>query len=386
TGKMRHLTNKGDWYQSLAFAMTAVAAPDGRSIAYGWFSDDLKWELRRIGADGSGVRTLNTSDWYVQPYCWTPDGKSVIALLQQSDAAGELSIIDASTGSKRVLQKLDWRAPAGASVSPDGRYLAYDIQAGTTLADTDIAIMDLDSGKESRLTQGSGANLYPAWTPDGTELLFTSDRTGPTSLWALPMAGKKASGEPHLVRSDIGRTYTLTMTHDGTLFYTTEIGNNNIYEADYDPAAGRIIGAPRSIVNRYVGWNSYPAWAPDGKSFCYISLRVHSPTAGPSLIVRTDDGQERDLQPKLWQIWSPRFSADGKTVYVRGIGRMHQSGIYAVDVATGTQRPLIVVNAWVNALDVSPDGHALYYALRDQNHTVELIRRDLMTGKETVVF
>lgn len=61
------------------------------------------------------------------------------------------------------------------SLSPDGKYLAYttwnDIEMGH------LFVRDLERGKEYQLTKTPGRYINPAWSPDGTEIVFVSDET-----------------------------------------------------------------------------------------------------------------------------------------------------------------------------------------------------------------
>ena len=44
-----------------------------------------------------------------------------------------------------------------------------------------------------QLTFDATGNYDPAWSPDGTQILFRSDRTGFSDLWLIPSAGGAAT-------------------------------------------------------------------------------------------------------------------------------------------------------------------------------------------------
>ena len=50
-------------------------------------------------------------------------------------------------------------------------------------------------------------------------------------------------------------------------------GMQDIYIAEFDPAAVRIKGTPKRLASRYVGANMWPAWSPDGKYLAYNRQR-----------------------------------------------------------------------------------------------------------------
>src|SRR5699024_7868596 len=67
------------------------------------------------------------------------------------------------------------RFEVSPSLSPDGKYLAY-----TTWNDTEMGHVfarEIKTGKEYQLTKTAGRYINPAWSPDGTEVVFVADET-----------------------------------------------------------------------------------------------------------------------------------------------------------------------------------------------------------------
>ena len=67
--------------------------------------------------------------------------------------------------------------------SPDGKRLA--LVQGDRRGNTDIVILEVESGKVRRLTDSNCINTDPTWNPAGTSLAFTSDRAGGPQVFLM---------------------------------------------------------------------------------------------------------------------------------------------------------------------------------------------------------
>src|SRR3954447_17593140 len=61
-------------------------------------------------------------------------------------------------------------------VSPDGKTVAFDILG-------DLYTVPIAGGKAIRITSGAGWDQQPRYSPDGSQLVFVSDRNGAKNLW-----------------------------------------------------------------------------------------------------------------------------------------------------------------------------------------------------------
>jgi len=58
-----------------------------------------------------------------------------------------------------------------------------------------------EAGHWIRITSGPASDRQPAWTPDGSALVFTSDRSGTFDLWRVGVGPAGATGEPERLTS-----------------------------------------------------------------------------------------------------------------------------------------------------------------------------------------
>ncbi len=66
-------------------------------------------------------------------------------------------------------------------VSPDGRTVVFDLLG-------DLYTVPIEGGDATPLTSGLAFDQQPRFSPDGTEVLFISDRSGAENLWTLDVA------------------------------------------------------------------------------------------------------------------------------------------------------------------------------------------------------
>ena len=394
TGNKRRLTNKGTWSESTAFALFSTVSPDGKQVAYAWFTNDLTWELRAVGIDGSGSHVLYRGDAaeYVQPDAWSPDGKYLLVLLARADRTHQIALVSVADGSLRVLKTLDWRSPTKMSLSPDGRYIVYDFPPTEESPQRDIFLLASDGDREIPLVKHPANDVFPVWTPDGKNVIFASDRTGTTGLWGIPIANGRPQGPPELIKPDVGRFWPIGFTQKGSLFYGLDRGLNDVYVATLDLTTGKVVEAPTAAGQRFVGSNSAPDWSPDGTLLAFISQRSPLPANLGSRVITIRNlatGQERDMVPDLNSVRRPRWSPDGSTILVSGSDRKNRSGIYRIDVQTSEVSPMVQAGPGVyfQWATWSPDGKTVFYQRDDgPKKTQTIVVRDLHTGQERSLY
>jgi Tol biopolymer transport system component len=389
TGKMRRLTNEGSRPEVKASAISR----DGKEVAYNW-PNKVGWypDLRVMRVDGSAPRVLyNVKGAFAWPHDWSPDGKYILSLLYVDPMIFQIAVISKEGGSARVLKTLDW-FPTKLKFSPDGRYIAYDLQQQDS-GNRDIFLLAADGSREIRLIEHPADDQLLGWTPDGNHILFASDRSGTMSAWLLRVVDGKPQGSPDLVKPDIGQIIPIGFTPAGSFYYGLAIGTGDVYTAEFDPATGRVLTEPQIATQRYIGWNASPAWSPDGQYLAYISRNLHwLASQRPAIItIRSlKTGEERDLSPNLPFMWGPiRWSPDGRSILVSGKDSKAQHGLYLIDAQTAKATP---IEMWQGEIDMPawfPDGKRLLYRswqLEAGTITQTILVRDLETGRETEFF
>ena len=395
TGKNRRLTNKGSWDDSSEFSLYSRLSPDGKRVAYAWLNKELFYDLRLLALDQPKPRVLySDKDMdYIQTEGWLPDGSHVAVVFTQKDLSNQIALVSLADGSVRVLKTLGWRMPLKTAVSPDGRFIAYDIEQQEDSPKRDISLLSTDGKRESVLIQHPANDLYPVWTPDGKYILFASDRTGSMSFWALRVADGQPQGRAELVKEDVGRRILpMGFTREGSFYYGIETGMIDVYTAALDFKTGKLLDPPSKATERFIGSNRRPDWSPDGRYLAYISRRglFESAWQGSFVVcIRSlETGEERDLAPKVRYINDLRWSPDGGSILLEGTDAKNRGGLYHMDVKSGNVAPLMQAREgeYISRHAWSPDGKSVFYLRQQPNaKRFSIVARALETGQEREV-
>jgi len=387
TGQNRRLTNKGTWTQANEWAEYSVLSPDEKRVAYAWWVRD-GYELRVMNIDGTGIRTLYRSDdlTYVAPSGWTPDGAQVLTVFQRTDRTNDIALVSVTDGTLRVVKTLDWRYPGRVTLSPDGRWIAYGFQPSEENPARDIFIIGAAANRESRAIDHPADDFPIGWSPDGTQLVFASDRTGSIGVFVQNIRDGKPAGAPRLIRKNVGDFRPIGISADGSLFYGAVHGRD-VHAAAFDPAAGTMLSDPQNVAHRYIGTNFFPDWSADGRFLAYFSTR-RAPQSATLVIRSLESGEEREIPLKIRPInhirrSAPRWSPDGRTILVTGRDQKKGLGVFQIDAQTGVATP--VTYAQVGRAEWCCQGKSVIYPLVEDSG-IRPVRRDLDTGKETALY
>jgi len=371
-----------------------ILSPDGKEVVYAWGTDENTVpELRLISINGSNPRIVHRNDETaaVQPEAWSPDGMRVLAQLTRKDGANQIAWIALADGSVRVVKTLDWRYPFEVRLSPDGRYIAYDLAPREDSPERDIFLLTADGSRETSVVQHSANDFLLGWAPDGQHLLFASDRTGTLGVWVVQVVDGRPQGSPELLRKDVGRIRPLGVTRNGAFYYLVATWMNDASFAVLDLATGTVLARPANASERWEGSTSLPTWSPDGEYVAYVTQPpdVHFSTGlDARIIVRSlKTREERELWPQLNQISFMSWSPDGRSLLLTGFDKnvAYNQSVYRMDVGTGKVIPVVQTKyeATLSNGTWSAEGRAIFY-VRDQSSTKRsyLLVRTLDTGQE----
>lgn len=254
----------------------------------------------------------------------SPDGTRIAF-----SARGWIWVLDLATGrATRVTDgpTMDFR-PAW---SPDGSQLAF-VRDDTR--DTWIVMRTISSGTESRINTPA-LDLDPTFGPDGT-LYYSSAAEGTLDLWKVRAPG----ATPERITSKAGNEFTSTVSRDGsTLLYMHKLGGDRVTMRNLAS------GNERELVAERIVSQSRPAISPDGATAVYgwavderYELRLVS-VSDPSTSVRLTTGA-RGLP------LSPAWSPNGEQLYFTEAGADEVMRLYRIPRVGGNAEQVRVL-AW----------------------------------------
>lgn len=145
-------------------------SPDGKWIAY--ISDrtgETEVWLQAVGG-GSPVQLTEGNDTYIRSIRWSPDSKTVL----YTDRKNRVVLADVASRKKRILLQNPESEFFGVQFSPDSKWITYTKPASNEM--NVVYVCRLSDGKEFPVTEKWYNSSSPAFSTDGSYLIFSSDR------------------------------------------------------------------------------------------------------------------------------------------------------------------------------------------------------------------
>ncbi len=324
-------------------ALGPTWSPDGRFLAYvGSVGNAVGWEVNIVPVGGGTPVPLthDRASVAVRP-AWSRDGRFVIF---SSNRAGPLNLWRVAfrtdpPGADGAPERLTTGEgeDVSASVSPDGASVAY----ATVSTAPNVWRLDLESAALVPLTSETTVEDYPRLSPEGSRLLFYSDRSGREEVWAMNLATKE------LTQVSRGGGHQNAWSPDGRrVAYATGEG---LRVVDLETSAVLTIAPELSA--------AYPAFSRNGERIAFqgfggegYALYLAPAKGGPATRVPAPEGEPGN----------PSWSPGDHTLYYQ-LDQFGRRNIWATDLERGESRQVTAGNTDDAHPDLSPDGAALLF-------------------------
>ena len=288
-------------------------SPDGKYISFvakrGEDKGSQVYVLDRRG--GEAIKATDVKGG-LSDYRWSPDGKQILLVVKDQDFS------DTAKSKTRTPYVID-------------RYhFKQDYEGYLDRLATHLYLFTLANKKVDTLTTGKYDEVQPAFSPDGSQIAFVSNRTD----------------DPD--RND----------------------NTDIYVMDAKPAA------PMKKLTNWPGSDESPVWSPDGQQIAYLqsSSDENFTMYGENyLAVIPKEGGTPNLLSKSMDrpVNTPRWSADGKKICVIEKDD-RQSLVASVDIATSKWTRVLDGERSVSSLERDKSRDSWFMLVSTPTHPAEI--------------
>jgi Tol biopolymer transport system component len=233
-------------------------------------------------------------------------------------------------------------APARAVVPGATGRIAF---TSNRTGDFEIYAMNADGSGVTRLTDARGEDREPAWSPDGTKIVFVSyGGTAEGSSGDIMLMNADGTGLTNLTRFS-GLDDEPAWSPDGTKI----VWRTNRAGSDAEVFVMNADGTDPVQITNHEGVDDEPAWSPDGTK---IVFRRCNPNRGSdaghcSIAIANADGSDVTDIGKLTSGYKddPAWSPDGAKIVFRSWGVDGEPDIFVIEAA----------DAWANRVNLSND-------------------------------
>lgn len=178
-----------------------------------------------------------------------------------------------------------------------------------------------------RVTFSPYNERYPDWSPDGSKLVYQSDRNGNWDIFTIDLT----TGVETQVTADTGWDARATWSRDGSLIAFESDRNNDTLNPGYPHCELFVIppsGEPATQVTNWPWYNERPDWSADNSELVYASD------------FRLDDDMAAD----------------------QGLGYAHPANLWRIPVAGGAPVQVTTNPGYENDADWSLDGGTIAFS------------------------
>ena len=207
---------------------------------------------------GAPIQLTHGNDTYIRQLMWSPDSKTVL----YTDRKNRIVTVNVGTKAKKTVVQNPESEFHEVAFSPDSRWIAYTKPAHNQMSV--VCLYNLAENKEYPVTEKWYNSSSPAFSTDGTYLMFQSDRDfNPiygrlewnhvyTRMGGIYLAMLKAdTPSPFLPKDDVVTTESNEDTGHNPNAESPEENKQKTVEIDPEGITGRIVKLPLPAGNYY---------------------------------------------------------------------------------------------------------------------------------------
>lgn len=236
---------------------------------------DGDFEIYIMNRDGSNQTNLTSHEAADGLPAWSARANAFVFASNRGQTTMGLYRMGRDGSAPSVLVEEVPAIPIPLIWSSTGEWLAFGSGTGA-----DIYLLDPVEGQLINLTENPAQDNFEDWSPDGQQILFTSDRAGVPALYSMRIEG----GVPILLTDlDSGNAAGRWSPLGSKIAFMSDRDQDvDIYLMDVDGSnTVRLTDTP--------GFDGYPRWSPDGSKIAFLTSR----DGNSEIYVMNADGSEQ---------------------------------------------------------------------------------------------
>lgn len=280
--------------------LTGIKGVFGTKVAYVTATgqgDAREYSLIVSDQDGENDHTIMESKDPIMSPAWSPDSRQ-LAYVSFEGNKSSIFVQTLRTGNR--FQVSSKPGINGApSFSPDGRKLAVTL--GGVDGNLDIYVLDINTRRTTRLTTSRAIDTEGSWSPDGSYVYFTSDRSGGPQVYRVSANG----GTPERVTYEGSYNARPRLSPDGKrlAMVHNDRGNFRIAVMDLERKDLLVLSTGRQ--------DESPSFAPNSDILIYATRQgrdgvLETVSADGLIRQKMASGAGGDVREPVWSPF-PRF-------------------------------------------------------------------------------
>jgi len=259
--------------------------------------------------------------------------------------------------------------------SPDGGQVVFSSNSAGNL---DLWILNRETGLHRQLTDDEAQDWDPGFTPDGKEIVWSSNRGGNLEIWIANVDGSNARQLTH--DGVDAENPSVTAGGEWIAFWSANPEKQGVWKIRRDGSDATQLVSTSSL---------FAETSPDGRYVAYVTIELENLRSVIS-VAEVESGEvvpfridvKTPLRAKNMIFGRPRWLPDGSGIAYIGIDDEGRTGVFAQDFVPGrdtsaTRRPL--AGFWpdltTETFGFSPDGKRMVLAVQEDTARLMLAER-----------
>lgn len=301
-GERRRLTAPAEFVGET----TPRFSPDGKSVAFVRVAGDKNQDLFVVPISGGEPRQITFDKTVIHSVSWNADGQEIFFVSYRGGVQPSIWRVPVSGDEEPQMISTSGRDITNLAASPDGKTLAFV----ENNKNTDIWRVSANQKTPEKFAASIYSEHDPNFSPDGSRVVFASNRTGKYEIWMADADGKNLR--------------------------------------------------PLTDLSAYA---NVPRFSPDGANVAYSGTTDDNPDI---FIVSTELGTDRRLTENPARESSPSWSADGKFVYFT-TDRTGENQIWKMPVGGAESEAVQITKGGAFLALPAPDGKTVFYTKANES-------------------